>query len=226
MITISLIVYRFYFIKHEENHVLCFLYSCFTCFVEVSFVPLKDEGMCLTVHKYRNSINRLQKDIYPELHSALNKCKSFCSIDDPVIANKQLDTICKELHSLETYETKLIFPAILSLFDKPRENNFSPDIEEIIMLTGSKEERLTKCIGELEKEGEGYSLNSELLFYISSFISLYNNTFLPAKQIWRHQLMLLKSSDAVSCKNTEQGTCACNKNKTQTENIEHTQAHL
>lgn len=189
-------------------------------------MPSNDEGMCLTVHKYRNSINRLQSDIYPELHTALNKCVTFCSADNSGIVNRQLDTLGKELHSLETYETKLIFPAVLSLFEEPGENNFSPDIDEIIMLTESKEERLTKCIVELETEGDSYPLNSELLSYISGFISLYNNSFLPAKQLWKHQLMMLKSSEKVSCKNREQGTCACNKNKTQTENIEHTEAHL
>lgn len=181
--------------------------------------------MCLTVHKYRNSINRLQKDIYPELHNALNACMPFCKVDDSANAMRQINTLQKELHSLETYENKLIFPAILSLFDEPGENTFSPDIEEIILLTESKEDRLTKCIALLEQEGDNYPLNGELLFCISSFISLYNNTFMPAKQLWKHQLMLLKSSGAASCKSREKGTCACTKEKPQNENIEQKQIH-
>src|SRR4051794_26664921 len=106
--------------------------------------------MCITINKYRNSINRLQRDIYPSLQQTLDTLSvhNEGSLTD---FSYTFSLMQKEFQSLEIFEERFAFPKIISLFDENRneeEDSASP-ISEIIRLTNIKEERLNSIMDQI-----------------------------------------------------------------------------
>jgi hypothetical protein len=175
--------------------------------------------MCFTTDKYQTTIQRLETEIYPALHEALNDFDINEAEPLSDLIKMSIPSLQKEFHSLETYETKLIFPAILALVnDSNTDKYFSPDISGIINLTQSKEDRLNNYINQIaaildeaaftRADDADTNLIAGKLQYLTEY---FYNQFLPAKQVWKHLLSRLEAGNG--CKNrTDEGACNCKHN--------------
>ncbi len=162
--------------------------------------------MCVKVNKYIEVIYLLTDDLYPALNSLFNELSH----------NPISEELRKELNSLELYERKLIFPSILSLFNKTTEKTYSPNIFEIVSLTQAKEEKIKQQLLLLQdsmqlpttNDAENSGLNEGV--YIQRVINLFQKIYFPTKENW---FKLLKELDPekAACKNREAGKCKCGK---------------
>ncbi len=170
--------------------------------------------MCVTIHKYQLAINRFQLEIYPAVQYALEAINTI----EPGVLDEQyiaaVNNLQKEFHSLETFERKLIFPAVLSLFDEHgKEKQFTPDIAEILNLCIAKEERLSIYIDEIksmleeEMETDTNDIIDPWHLRLQQLSDIFINRFMPARQQWSHLLVQLES--AGHALKTAHGICTC-----------------
>ena len=111
--------------------------------------------MCHTIQKYQVAVNRFQLEIYPAVQYALEAINTIEAgvLDEQYIS--AVNNLQKEFHSLETFERKLIFPAVLSLLTRmEKEKQFTPDIAEILNLCIAKK-RLSTYVDEIKSMLEG-----------------------------------------------------------------------
>jgi hypothetical protein len=156
--------------------------------------------MCEAGSNYRNLINRLSQEVYPELEKSLNNITSEDAGSLKNLLNTTIIVIQKELHSLERFEKKLIFPAILSLVDADEKcKDFEPNIEEIINLTTIKEERLIKCfekVSDILDHEEVFNSDynqQRVIEKLHGLTDIFYNDFIPEKKRWRELLVQLQS---------------------------------
>jgi hypothetical protein len=168
--------------------------------------------MCLTVNRYNESIYLLENNIYPKINMLFSNLKneSEHSLEDDVLKD-----LLKEFSSLEQFERKLIFPSVISTFKQISSSNFAPNIQEIIHLTQSKEEKIKQLVLLLEQcidQNECATCYSNKP-NISSIITVIKNEYFPLKAKWISLLQDLKP-EKVNCKNRESGKCKCAKGDT------------
>jgi hypothetical protein len=164
--------------------------------------------MCVTVNKYQEIITALEDNTYPSLNNLFSKLKTdvLTHIDDSIIGN-----IKKEIISLEKFERKLIFPAIISMFNEA--SSFSPNIAEIVQLTSSKEERIKQEFILLEE-----FINETNCVVSDNAVEIRNAAkevfealktyYFPLKKQW-YDLLKKLSPESVNCKNRAAGKCKC-----------------
>ena len=166
--------------------------------------------MCVTVNKYQAIITALEDNIYPNLNNLFSQIKldGQTPIDDSIISN-----IRKEIASLEKFERKLIFPAVISMFNQSSNSNFSPNIAEIVQLTSSKEEKIRQEFILLEEFVNEINClvsdkNLEVRNAANEVFEAMKNDYLPLKKQW-YELLKKLSPESVNCKNRESGKCKC-----------------
>jgi hypothetical protein len=169
--------------------------------------------MCTTINKYRNSIDRLKQDIYPSLEQALNTLSSEnkSSLTD---LSYTFSVMQKEFQSLKIFEEQFVFPIILSLFDESQnDEDFAPDVPEIIRVTSIKEERLKAIMDQIVailQHAEILTLiknkDQALADNLQGLITIFYNRFLPAKHSWKYLLTHLQNG-AAHCNNRASGKC-------------------
>ncbi|HNP20436.1 MAG TPA: hypothetical protein PKM63_08515 [Panacibacter sp.] len=170
--------------------------------------------MCVTIQKYQVAVNRFQLEIYPAVQYALEAINTIEAgvLDEQYIS--AVNNLQKEFHSLETFERKLIFPAVLSLFDENgKEKQFTPDIAEILNLCIAKEERLSTYVDEIksmlegETERESNTSIDPWHLRMQQLSDIFLNRFMPARQQWIRLLLQLESSGHAF--KTSHGICTC-----------------
>lgn len=165
--------------------------------------------MCVTVNRYNEAIYLLENDIYPKINILLSSLKNE---NEHSLEDNALKDLRKEFASLEQFERKLIFPSIISVFKQVSSSSFAPNIEEIIYLTQSKEDKIKQLIVLLEQckdqnECASCSNNKPI---VENIIAAINNEYFPLKAKWIRLLQDLKP-EKVNCKNRELGKCKCAK---------------
>lgn len=156
--------------------------------------------MCVTESNYRDLINRLEQEVYPKLKKSLDDILEAEGGSLSVLFYKTIIVVKKELRSLETFERKLIFPAILSLVNEGGENSaFAPDVPEIINLTNIKEERLNKCVEKVADILQHEELLEEedrkgVVKNLNEFKDFFYNNFSQQKKQWKELLLQLQGS--------------------------------
>lgn len=187
--------------KYDKNHVSNFHLSSFQNSTAYRFANSKIYLMCVTRHKYQLAINRFEYDLYPALEYAVEAVNTR---DENGITNElfiiAVNNLQRELHSLQLFEKKLIFPAVLSLFDERNSNGFSPDLPSILNLCAAKEQRLGRYATEIktmleEKEESEPSVACDPSFLrLQQLSDIFSNRFMPERHHWHHLLMQLENT--------------------------------
>lgn len=180
--------------------------------------------MCVTVNKYAATIQKISTEVYPGLQEQLDKLLYQRPQQIDYIFLKILPELRAEFSSLFRYEQKLIFPAVLSVFNKTAsQQQFHPNTAEILSLTRSKEEKIENLLFTLEdfitEQKNNPSLHPQVAASIAdleNIVQLFNKQFFPIKKIWNHLMMELTPAK-VNCKNRETNACKCS-----TKNASHT----
>lgn len=181
--------------------------------------------MCLTVNKYVTTIQKISTDVYPDLQDRLDKLFYGRSQQIDYIFSKIITELRNEFSSLAKYELRLIFPAVLSVFNKTTsQQQFHPNTAEILSLTRSKEEKIENLLFSLEDHITAQKNNPDLdpevaanIAALEILIQSFNKTFFPVKKNW-NQLMLELTPARVNCKNRETNACKCSSKEVQTTN--------
>lgn len=177
--------------------------------------------MCATVNRYETKINKLDKETYPKLSNTLEDIKHYRDIYNYEEIHQIINELCKEFESLITLERKLVFPAVLSVFNKQKNHDYFPNITEIIQLTEGKDNKLKKNIDSLFQYMNTELKKDELSNFELEIVQLYQffiYSYFPSKSKWISLLSLL-SPESVSCKNREIGTCKCKDKKEHTHEL-------
>lgn len=154
----------------------------------------------MNVTEYQKQIDTLQKHIYPMLHQSLNNISAGDTESFSDVLNGTIPAFQKEFRSLEAFEKKLIFPAILSIFtDHDHVAYTVPDIDAIVNLTDIREERLKKGIEKISEVTNGLQHNNkgktkkqeEVIKELVDLTDIFYNSFLPQKKIWKEMLAKL-----------------------------------
>lgn len=152
--------------------------------------------MCLHAQNANEFIQLLMKVIYPSVQyrflvavwkgNFLPEEKSNCT-------ENILSDLKSEFNSLYTYETKLVFPAVLRAFDKNihKTKNNNPDIYELLELTQKKEKRIQNLTEQLKANLPNENENKQSLMQL---VETFENEFLPAKTEWNNMMMERLSS--------------------------------
>jgi hypothetical protein len=142
--------------------------------------------MCLHAQSANDLIQLLMKVVYPSVqyHFLVVVWKGNFLPEEKCNGTEHiLSDLKTEFNSLFTYETKLVFPAILRTFDKNINGNFhsSPDIYELLELTQKKEKRIQNLIRQLKMQIEIDQINQESL---KQLIECFEKDFFPVKADW------------------------------------------
>ncbi|MCX6186121.1 MAG: hypothetical protein NTU43_03870 [Bacteroidetes bacterium] len=150
--------------------------------------------MCSHSDNTKEAIDGFTNKLYPAILHQF----SLITTSDYYLANTFLEEssekiyfILKEMktefQSLITYEKRLVFPSILNAFDDSiiKQNNFHPNINDLLVLTKHKENRLSQLVAELINE-------INLLKFIekddsiSSLVDLMQNDFVEKRHQWNN----------------------------------------
>lgn len=178
--------------------------------------------MCVTVNKYAAAIQKISAEVYPDLQEQLDKLLYQQPQQLDYIFLKILPELRTEFASLSKYEQKLIFPAVLSVFNATAsQQQFHPNTAEILSLTRSKEEKIENLLFTLEdfvteqkRNPSLYPQMAAIIAELETMVQLFNKKFFPEKKIW-NQLMTELTPAKVNCKNRETNTCKCSAKKEQ-----------
>jgi hypothetical protein len=166
--------------------------------------------MCATVNKYQATINELQNVIYPSILNILEEVVCYRNIYEYEGLEKCIVAIKEEFSSLCSLEDKLVFPAIISVFNSKKEDSFFPNIQEIIFLTSNKENKiktLVSSIIDITKINKN-QLQTDFEKEVYELIQLFNDTYFPSKHKWISLLQML-TPKSVACKNRSLSGCKC-----------------
>jgi len=166
--------------------------------------------MCITVNNYQAIIRTLENEVYPNLNHLFSEVKieEENNVSDSTIVNLKI-----EINSLEKFERKLIFPAVISIFNESNNSNFSPNISEIVQLTSPKEERIKQEVFLLEEfldetnclvEDDDIEIRNTALV----IFKIMSNQYFPLKKQW-YDLLKKLNPESVNCKNRAMGKCKC-----------------
>jgi hypothetical protein len=159
--------------------------------------------MCVNavnIEQYQELMRGFEEDIYPGLHQSLNQMSASASLSEDL--NTVITSLQKELRSLETFERKLIFPAVRSIiYNDDRADGFDHDIEAVIILTNMKDERLADSVEKLSLLLERYQKpaavdgNDALIIRESrELMHIFSDQFFPQKEAWIALLKQLEHS--------------------------------
>lgn len=170
--------------------------------------------MCATVNKYEKKIDKLHHTIYPQISELLNEIICYRNLYNYEGLDEMVKSLYKEFNSLSSFEEKLVFPAITSLFRQDAEKDFFPNIPEIIKLTGNKVAKIKTYLAEIKNivlvDRNHYSNDFEK--DILQLLHLFDDAYFPAKHRWNAMLQML-NPDEVKCKNRDNGNCKCDSKK-------------
>jgi hypothetical protein len=148
--------------------------------------------MCKHVQHLGEQVRKFQEITYPHLtvvlsHALQCNVASQSAIPEKKVAKDVIQAIQSEFHSLITYEQKLVFPAILQLFDHKHRSKHTPDLAHLLQLTKSKEHKLHGFVGTL------YAVLQTDALQIHSgcearVVSKFEDMFFPEKQIWNQMI--------------------------------------
>jgi hypothetical protein len=155
--------------------------------------------MCLHAQSANDLIQLLMKVVYPSVqyHFLVVVWKgNFLPEEKSNSTESLLSDLKSEFNSLFTYETKLVFPAVLRAFDKNTKStaNSNPDIYELLDLTQKKEKRIQNLVAQLKSNLLAETENKNSL---KQLVETFDNEFFPAKNDWNNMIMQRLS------------TCAC-----------------
>lgn len=143
---------------------------------------------------------KVQK-IFPEIKTCTNKSFISKQIENLYQATDNLQV---EFNSLVNYEAKLVFPAILEVFNTKHNNSFKPraNINELIKLTKSKEAVIADLVEEIEIELE--EMNADKSHPAYRLIKFFDRDYKGLKSEWYYMLEGWNSSCACFRKNALQ----------------------
>lgn len=148
--------------------------------------------MCKHAQQLGDQVRKFQELTYPHLTIVLSHALQCNVANDAAIPEKKvvkevIHVIQSEFHSLITYELKLVFPAILQLFDNKHNSKHTPDLDNLLMLTKSKEHKLHGYIGTLYAilQIEALQIHSGCE---SRVVSEFEKFFFPGKQTWNQSI--------------------------------------
>ncbi|MCS6818974.1 MAG: hypothetical protein RMJ53_00710 [Chitinophagales bacterium] len=155
--------------------------------------------MCLHAQSANDLIQFLMKVVYPSVQYHFLEVVwkgNFLPEEKSNGVDHILSDLKSEFNSLYTYETKLVFPAVLRTFDKNIQYRVTntPDIYELVDLTRRKENRMRTLIDELKKH---VLPESEKNQSIEKLIDSFETEFFPAKEDWNDMI------------NNRLSTCSC-----------------
>jgi len=128
-------------------------------------------------------IQLLMKEVYPSIqyHFLMMVWKGDFLLEEKKSGTEEvLSNLRTEFNSLYTYETKLVFPAVLKAFDENTTNQPS-NISELIVLTQKKEHRIKQLIEDLK---ESMVLQGEENATVSQLIATFEEDFFSTKEDW------------------------------------------
>ena len=146
--------------------------------------------MCLHAQTANNLIQLLMKVVYPSVqyhflvaswkNNVVLNDEDNCTIEDIV---SDLKT---EFNSLFSYETKLVFSAVLRAFEAEANATYaSPNINELIDLTQKKEKRIQHLLQDLKATITIQDKNYEPL---KQLVTAFEIEFFPAKEDWNDMI--------------------------------------
>lgn len=144
--------------------------------------------MCKHAQHLGDQVKKFQEITYPHLtivltHALHCNAANRAAIPEKKVAKEVIHAIQTEFHSLITYEQKLVFPAILQLFDHKHNSKHTPDLANLLKLTKSKEHKLHGYVGTLHTilQIEALQVHSGCETRV---VSQFEQVFFPDKQVW------------------------------------------
>lgn len=178
--------------------------------------------MCTTVNRYQSKIDTLKNKIYPSVSDLLSEVSCYRNVFDYDNLEPSINTLSNEFSSLCSVEEKLIFPAIISVFNTNNGNpDFFPNVQEIVQLTLSKEQKIYKSLLDIQAivnvDNNHYSNDFEK--QVLQLIHIFNEAYFPCKKQWIALLQML-TPQKVQCNNRDGDACKCG-HKADKENHQH-----
>jgi hypothetical protein len=178
--------------------------------------------MCVTINNYQSIISKLENEVYPTLNRLLStvKINEEHHLDSSAVAHLKA-----EIFFLEKFESNLIFPAVMSMFNESDKSNFSPNISEMVQLAHSKEEKIKQDFFLLEAFlDETYCLAGDadiaIIDIALAVFETMSNQYFPLKKQW-YELLRKLNPAAVNCKNRAMGKCKCSNDLKDLVNVNH-----
>lgn len=111
--------------------------------------------MCQHADHTQERIQHLQDNVYPCLLIKLNNASNCAYLQALPDAQKSplLEAIAalrQEFQSLITYEAKLVFPAVMKVFEAKKGEKGLPNLADLIQLTRSKEQKMKAHLQRIE----------------------------------------------------------------------------
>lgn len=167
--------------------------------------------MCTTVNRYQTKIDTLKTKVYPSISDLLYEISCYRNLFDYDNLESSINMLSKEFSSLCSLEEKLVFPAIISVFNtSDSDPNYFPNIQEIIQLTSSKEQKIYKSLQEIQTivKVDNNHYNNDFEKQILQLSHLFNEAYFPCKKQWVALLEML-TPQKVNCSNRDNGNCKC-----------------
>ena len=149
--------------------------------------------MCAHSSSANDVIEKIAKKLYPFIAEQFIELREYNKIYNPCSSASLLYEIVQnlkhEFESLSNYETKLVFPAVQSVFDTKDNPDFNPsvNIDELQKLTQKKETLIKELVEDLQLEAE--TLNLKKGHPIYSIIYVFNQSFFVEKAQWNKMLL-------------------------------------
>ncbi len=182
--------------------------------------------MCATVNKYERKIDKLQKIVYPQISALLEEISCYRNLFDYDTLEENITLLTNEFNSLTSLEEKLIFPAIVAVFNTKESNSHFPNIAEIVQLTASKETKIKKFLASIKEvvAVDKNHYNNDFEKAIVCLLHLFNDAYFPSKIKWTSLLQML-TPESVNCVNRDNGNCKCGDKEEHHHNTENHHHH-
>lgn len=166
--------------------------------------------MCATITKYETKTQKLQRVIYPQITNLLDELKCYIDIHNYENLENNIVLLQTEFNSLVHVENKLVFPAVLSIFNDNFDFKYFPNIPEIIHLTSTKEAKIKIYLSNIETivAIDITQPKNDFEKDIAKLIHLFKNVYFPVKQRWNSLLQML-TPESVQCENRKNNSCKC-----------------
>lgn len=138
----------------------------------------------------KDLIQLLMKVIYPSIRYQFLMViwkGDFMQEDKTSGSEDVLNNLSSEFNSLFTYETKLVFPVVLRVFDKESDSllNTEANVHELIELTQKKEKRIRQLLSDLK---DSLAADAKRSQPIDLLIETFEKEFFPVKENWNNIL--------------------------------------
>jgi 3'-phosphoadenosine 5'-phosphosulfate sulfotransferase len=147
--------------------------------------------MCATSSTLKTEIQQMLAGLYSTIQfQFIAVDASFVFDENEKEKNNQLFGVFiqlrNEFQSLEMYESKLVFPSVIKIFEQKKsiKNKTVPNILELLELTKSKENKLFQLVENLELELKTSDESFDKM-EIEKLISIFKTNFFQQKNDWK-----------------------------------------